>query len=184
MLLAGLQTPRTHGRLASDRDLVPERPQVVSIRGALHLFLGGLPGQSGGTRFVWNSYRAGTSIRMQHRLDELLELENAGWRSLCDGTGSTFYGQIMTADGQMVLANGATMSRDQVVDSLSDAPPWDSYEIADPMLVPLGSDAGALVYRGIGHRSGGDSFTGMMTSTYVRTGSSWKLAVYQQTPVA
>ncbi len=81
----------------------------------------------------------------------------------------------------MVLADGTVMSRSEVVDALSDAPPWSSYAIKDPITVPVGSEAVALVYLGTGHRDGGEDFTGVMTSVYVRQGSEWRLAVYQQT---
>ena len=43
--------------------------------------------------------------------NELLDLEHAGWRSLCDGTGDRFYGSLMTDDAVMVLANGMVLDR-------------------------------------------------------------------------
>lgn len=118
---------------------------------------------------------------MREPLDELLELEHAGWRSLCDSTGGDFYGSLMTEDGRMVLANGAVMSRSGVTDSLEDAPPWSSYTIDDPVATTLSDDVVALVYTGTGHRDGGEGFTGIMTSVYVRYDSGWRLAHYQQT---
>jgi hypothetical protein len=118
---------------------------------------------------------------MEDLLNELLELEHAGWRSLCDSTGGDFYGSIMTEDGRMVLANGVVMSRSVVTDSLEDAPPWSSYTIDDPAATSLSDDVAALVYTGTGHRDGGEDFTGIMTSVYVRHESGWKLAHYQQT---
>ncbi len=58
--------------------------------------------------------------------DELLEtldaIERKGWDALCDGTASDFYGKVMTSDGFMVLANGAAMTRDQVVSALRNGP--------------------------------------------------------------
>lgn len=121
------------------------------------------------------------TLSMRDLLDELLELEDAGWRSLCDGTGGKFYGDLMTDDGRMVLANGVVMTRSAVIDSLEDAPPWSSYTITDPVATRLGDDTAAVVYTGTGHRHGGDDFTGIMTSVYVRRESDWKLAHYQQT---
>ena len=116
-------------------------------------------------------------------MDELLELEHAGWASLCDGTGSEFYGDLMTESGLMVLANGSVMTRDDVVDALAQAPPWARYEIDDVRRLQLGEGATALVYTGTGYRSGNDlPFVGVMTSVYVRHDSTWKLALYQQTP--
>jgi hypothetical protein len=124
----------------------------------------------------------GTARDMEQERDELLELERAGWRSLCDGTGSDYYGTIMTDDARMVLGNGTVMSRREVVDALAKAPPWSSYTIEDPIFLPIDDDVVALVYIGTGHRTGGDDFTGVMTSVYVRRAADWKLALYQQTP--
>ncbi|MBD3942694.1 nuclear transport factor 2 family protein [Microbacterium sp. NEAU-LLC] len=117
-------------------------------------------------------------------LDELLELEHQGWKSLCDGTGSEFYGRLMTADGAMVLAHGMVLDRDAAVDSLNDAPPWRTYEIHDERLIPLGDDHAILVYTGRATRDGDEAaFTALMSSVYVRQDGDWRLALYQQTPV-
>jgi hypothetical protein len=117
-------------------------------------------------------------------MDELIELEQAGWTSLCDGTGADFYGARMTDDGVMVLANGSVMTRDDVVAALGKAPPWGSYEMDEIRVVPISKDSAALVYVGTGHRDGAPSFVGVMTSVYVRRDGDWKLAIYQQTPKA
>lgn len=117
-------------------------------------------------------------------LDELLELEHRGWRSLCDSTGSEFYGGLMTADGVMVLGHGQIFDRQDVIESLSHAPPWRTYKIDHERLIPLGEDAAALVYRGTAYREGADpAFVGLMTSVYVRQAEGWALASYQQTPI-
>lgn len=117
-------------------------------------------------------------------LDELLELEHAGWTSLSDGTGHQFYGDTMTDDALMVLANGMVMNRAGVVDALRQAPPWTRYRMDDVQLVEMGPDVAALVYTGRGWREGSDEpFVGAMSSVYHRTAAGWKLALYQQTPV-
>lgn len=56
-------------------------------------------------------------------MDELLELQTAGWDSLCDGTGDEFYRDTMTEEGLMVLANGMIMDRPTVAKALAEAPP-------------------------------------------------------------
>lgn len=114
-------------------------------------------------------------------LDELLALEHRGWRSLCDATGGDFYSRTMTDDGLMVLVDGSVLDRDAVAASLSDAPPWASYEIVEPRLVELADGAATLVYTGVARRERGDDFTARMASTYVRAASGWRLALYQQT---
>lgn len=120
---------------------------------------------------------------MDASLDELLELEHAGWRSLCDGTGSGFYGRTMTEEGRMVLATGITMTRSEVVESLSSAPTWDDHCIEDAVLVEISDTVASLVYVGTAHR-GDEDFSAVMTSTYVRAVDGWRLAVYQQTPMS
>jgi hypothetical protein len=114
--------------------------------------------------------------------DELLELERAGWDSLCDSTGAQFYGGVMLPDAVMVLANGMVMDRDTVVGALSESPPWRTYGIEDVRVIAVDADTAILVYTGIAYRDGDDpAFTGAMSSVYHRVDGDWKLALYQQT---
>jgi hypothetical protein len=115
----------------------------------------------------------------------LLALEHAGWKSLSDGTGGRFYGDIMTADALMVLANGAVMDRPAVISALGQSPPWSRYEIDHARVVEIGPDTAALVYQGTGYREGADEpFVGAMSSVYRRGDDGWKLALYQQTRIS
>jgi hypothetical protein len=116
---------------------------------------------------------------------DLLALERRGWDALCDGTAAAFYGEVMTGDVAMVLANGAVMDRDAVVAALGASPPWHHYDLADVRVVAAGGAAAALVYTGRAWREeDGEPFTGAMTSLYVRDGTRWRLALYTQTPVS
>jgi len=118
-------------------------------------------------------------------LDELLDLEHQGWKSLCNSTGADFYGQIMTSDGVMVLAHGQVFDRQTVVDSLNQAPPWRTYDITDERLVTLGDDHAILVYTGRAYRDEDEpAFIALMSSVYIRHHDAWRLALYQQTPVS
>lgn len=115
---------------------------------------------------------------------ELLDLEHQGWQSLCNSTGADFYGSLMTDDGVMVLAHGFVFSRQQVIDSLNDAPPWSGYELSDERLIPLSDSAAVLVYRGQAWRGTEEpAFRALMSSVYVRQDGRWALASYQQTPI-
>jgi len=116
-------------------------------------------------------------------VDELLEWERRGWESLCRGTGAEFYGELMTEDGVRVLAGGTILNRDEVVRSLGNAPPWDTFRIEQPRLVRAGSDSSVLIYRGHAERGGAEPFQAMMSSVYVKSDSGVRLTCYQQTPV-
>ena len=114
----------------------------------------------------------------------LLELERRGWDSLCNSTGGIFYGDLMTADGIMVLANGAVMDRQSVVRSLEQAPPWRAYHISDARVIDTGPDSPTLIYVGTAYREDEhQAFVGVMSSVYVRHNDGWRLALYQQTPM-
>ncbi len=114
----------------------------------------------------------------------LVSIERRGWDSLCDGTGGGFYGSLMTDDAVMVLANGAVMDREAVVESLRQAPPWRTYEIDEVRLIRSGSDSATLVYLGSAYREGDEpAFTGVMSSVYRHRDDAWHLALYQQTPI-
>lgn len=117
-------------------------------------------------------------------LNEILDLEHQGWKSLCDGTGANFYGEIMTSHGVMVLAHGEVLDRQAVIDSLNDSPPWADYDIADEQLITLSDDHAVLVYTGRAYRDGDKpAFEALMSSVYTRQDSTWRLALYQQTPI-
>ena len=88
-------------------------------------------------------------------MDELIELERAGWAALCDGTAADFYQRTMSDDALMVLADGTVMGRTDAVAALGGAPPWSSYEMDEIRIVRISSDVAALVYVGTGHRAGG-----------------------------
>jgi hypothetical protein len=118
-------------------------------------------------------------------LDELVAVEETGWRALCAGRGDEFYGRLMTDDGLMVLAGGQIMSRDEVVSSLRNAPPWSSYTLTNARILPCGDDAVGLVYVAHAFRDATDPpFVSAMASIYTQMDGEWRLALYQQTPVA
>lgn len=101
---------------------------------------------------------------------------------MCESDGDRFFGGLMTADALMVMANGAVLDRAAVVDALAGAPPWQSFELSDARVVPIGTDAAALVYVGRARRDDDEApFVGAMSSVYRRTADGWRLALYQQT---
>lgn len=120
---------------------------------------------------------------MRATAEDLIALEHDGWRSLCDGTGGDFYGDLMAPEGTMILAHGFALTRAEVIASLADAPPWERYEIEDARVITLAEGVASVVYTGRGFRPDEPPFVALMSSTYVREGGRWRLALYQQTPV-
>ncbi|CAJ1508040.1 nuclear transport factor 2 family protein [[Mycobacterium] burgundiense] len=119
-------------------------------------------------------------MRDSELTNELLEFEHAGWKSLCDGSGDAFYGNMMTDAAVMVLANGAVLDRDAVTAALGQSPPWARYEISEVRLIEIAPDTAALVYTGTGWRDDTEPFVGAMSSVYHRGPDGWKLMLYQQ----
>lgn len=114
---------------------------------------------------------------------ELLALEHEGWRALCEGTGDRFYGELMTEDGVMVLADGSEFDREAVVTSLDQTPTWGTYELSDTRRIDTGPESATLVHTGRAVRGSEPPFLARMAGTYRRAEDRWRLALYQQTPV-
>jgi hypothetical protein len=115
--------------------------------------------------------------------NELIALEEEGWRALAAGEGAGFYAEHCTDDALMIFPGGMVMDRDAAVQGLRDAPGWAEYTLADWRAAPLGDDAGVVVYRAEARREGEAPYVALMSSTYVRDGGTWRLALHQQTPV-
>jgi hypothetical protein len=115
--------------------------------------------------------------------EELLALERDGWNALCQQRGAELFGDLMTADALMVLANGQVMDRDEVVAALAEAPPWASFELEDARVVVVGAGGAALVYRARAFRDNAEPpFVAAMTSVYSKDDGRWRLVLYTQTP--
>lgn len=117
-------------------------------------------------------------------LESILATEGAGWESLCQGNGGSFYGDLMTPGGVMVIANGMVLDRAAVKASLDHAPRWDRYEISEVRRVSLGSDSAALIYSAQSVRGDEAPFVATMTSVYSVIEGRLRLALYQQTAVS
>lgn len=117
-------------------------------------------------------------------LQELLAMEHRGWDSLCESRGGQFYGELMTQDAVMILANGMILDGKTIAASLDDSPPWSTYELEDARLVPTGTDSAALIYRATATRAGdAKPFIALMSSHYRLVDGRHRMTLYQQTTV-
>jgi hypothetical protein len=112
----------------------------------------------------------------------LVELEEAGWRALSDGTGAQFYDAFMADEGMMAIPFGL-LDRDECVDAIAAAPSWDRYELSDTRVVVLSEDSAMVVYEARAERSGHSKYHALMSTTYVLRENEWLIAFHQQTPL-
>lgn len=116
-------------------------------------------------------------------MHELIELEEQGWRALSTegDAGKKFYASVLREDAVMLLPGGMRIAgRERVLQSLG-AQPWDSFQIENPHVVPLSTNAATLVYAVTAQRKGSEPYVALINSTYVRN-ETWQLVIHQQTP--
>ena len=117
--------------------------------------------------------------------EEVLQLEHEGWEALSSSgeEAGRFYAENLAADVLMLLPGGMVLDdREQVIESMSGSP-WTSFKLSDERVLELGEGSAVVAYRGTAYREGGEPYTALFNSTYVREDSSWRLAVHQQTPI-
>ncbi len=116
--------------------------------------------------------------------DELIDLEERGWEALASDprTAAEFYEQVLDDSVVMLLPGGMRLTdRDTIVASMG-GQPWASYRLEDPQVLELGDDTAVVSYGVVATRDGSPSYTALMSSTYVRRDTGWRLAFHQQTP--
>lgn len=117
-------------------------------------------------------------------MEELIELEQQGWKALstAGGAGKDFYASVLREDAVMLFPGGIRIDgRKSILQSLGPLP-WESFEIENPKVVSLTPGVATLLYRVKAHRKGSEPFDALISSTYVHD-REWKLVIHQQTPV-
>lgn len=115
---------------------------------------------------------------------ELLDLEREAWGALSTSgeAAASFYGAVLADDVLMLLPGGMVIEgRDAAIASMRGAP-WDEHRLSDEQVHVLTADSAVVAYRAQARRGEMD-YDALFTSTYVRAGEHWKLAVHQQTPL-
>lgn len=115
---------------------------------------------------------------------ELIELEQQGWKALSTegDAGKQFYASVLREDAIMLFPGGIFIDgRENILQSLG-SQPWATFEIENPKVLALTSNAGTVAYRLTAHRKGNPPYVAQVSSTYVRD-DDWRLVVHQQTPV-
>ncbi len=115
--------------------------------------------------------------------EELTGLERQGWDALStDGEAAgDFYDRVLDERAVMLLPGGMVLEdRASMVESMS-GQAWSRYALEDMRCSRPTADTGLVTYGVVAER-GGQEYSALMSSLYVRRGDGWKLAFHQQTP--
>lgn len=115
---------------------------------------------------------------------DLLALERSGWDALSTSgdAAARFYDENLDTEVLMLLPGGIVLDdREEVVESMRGAP-WSAFELSDERVLELSDESAVVAYRATAQRDGGDPYTALFNSTYVRKDGRWLLVVHQQTP--
>ena len=116
--------------------------------------------------------------------EELIELEREGWRALSSDRGAAYYRHHLADEALMAFSFGV-LTREEALEAIESAPPWESFEINAPRVVRLTDDSAVVVYSVVAQRAGEEPFSGVISSTFARTpAGEWKLAFHHQAPSA
>ena len=129
-------------------------------------------------------------------LDEtILDLEHQTWRALQKDGASLV--PFLSKDCVMLFPMGVRVSATSTPNlkevMTSEAfVPWKTYDIKDPVVIPLGADAAAITYNVTAMRpqinapDDGEPFIALVSTTWRRDseGAGWLMVVHQQTPYA
>lgn len=116
--------------------------------------------------------------------DELIDLEESGWRAL-SSTGhaaAEFYERVLDDTVLMLLPGGVALDdRSVIVQSMS-GQPWSSFQLEDIRVLYPTADVGIVAYGVVARREGSGEYSALISTSYVRRASGWKLTLHQQTP--
>jgi len=130
--------------------------------------------------------RASYSTMTSELLPQLLDCEERGWKALCTGNAEQVYEELMTDDARMLIgpANGAVMTKPQILKIFGQGPSWVRFEIENAAAMPLGNEAAALLYTGRSWKhSQSQPFVASMSTIYIKIAGQWRLKLYHQLEV-
>ncbi len=115
-------------------------------------------------------------------MEELVELEEAGWQALSDGSATDFYDRLLADDALMLFPGGLRLDRAAVLAAMGDAPPWCWFRLEGFDVRLAAADAAVVTYSATAQREGDVEYHALMSSVYVRRDGDWRLFLHQHTP--
>jgi hypothetical protein len=95
--------------------------------------------------------------------------------------GSSIYEDVLDPACLMAFPGMGVMRAAAILDSLKDAPRWQSVAITDRTVGRAGTAVIVLGYTAEGHRKSGEIYRCFCTSTYRNDAGTWRLVQHQQT---
>jgi hypothetical protein len=118
------------------------------------------------------------------RAEDLVALEESGWQALSSGgaVAREFYDGVLDDEVVMLLPGGMRLDdRALMLDAMA-GQPWASHMLEDPHVLPVTDHVAVVTYGVVAQREGAPTYSALISSTYVRRGDAWRLALHQQTP--
>jgi hypothetical protein len=124
--------------------------------------------------------RTRVGLSKEHTMDELWQMERDFWLE-----GPDVFEERLAAECLMVLPGVGTLDRQQVIESLHNAPRWTDVEMHAQREAVVGNTVAVLAYEAIGRRESATPYRTACTSTYVlEHHRAWRMVQHQQTPAA
>lgn len=110
--------------------------------------------------------------------EKLWHIEEQFWLA-----GADFYDQHLCANALMVLPPPTgVLDRPATLDAIQQGHRWERATFEKRRFARPASDVAVLAYSAIALRDSGPAYRAICSSTYVKVGEAWLLALHQQTP--
>lgn len=120
--------------------------------------------------------------------EELLALEQEGWRAVTTGEAAR-YAERMLAEEMMLVLPGMVLDRPGVVELWLNVVPWELFDIEfdfeGASVIPLTPGGAVLTYRvALSRRRDGTTYRAQCTTVYRRMSRRWRVVFQQLTPLS
>jgi hypothetical protein len=112
----------------------------------------------------------------------LVEIEQAGWQALVDGTGRSHFRQVVDDHVVVLGPRFGVVTGEAAIDQLS-GDTWSWFRLRAPQVVAITDEVATIAYRVIVRRDFDAEHQAVVSSTYRLVDGRWRLAVHQQTPM-
>ncbi|WP_324649476.1 nuclear transport factor 2 family protein [Georgenia sp. H159] len=116
-------------------------------------------------------------------MTEPRELERQGWQALSTDAASAtaFYDEVLDADVRMLFPGGLMLTERAQILATMGGPAWDSFELSGLEELRPTDDVAVVTYE-VEAARGGQPYSALVASLYVRRSAGWRMVSHQHTP--